>query len=95
MTQPCSAENYEQRFDCINAIFEKPEDWISLRPIQLSVDAMSVKVEDSAADSDPPLELTEMSSTNGVKRVVLFGYFPRDELPPEPDFFKEAGRYLG
>lgn len=95
MALPCSQASLEQRFDCINAILEQPEEGMSIRLIQLHVDGMSVKVEDSAKASTKPLELTEMFSSSGDKRIVLFGYFPRDELPPEKDFFKEAGRYLG
>ncbi|MBT8429791.1 MAG: hypothetical protein KJN79_07745 [Gammaproteobacteria bacterium] len=95
MALPCSQASLEQRFECINAILEQPEDGVSLRPIQLRIDAMSVKVQDSADESYEPLQLIEMLSSSGERRIMLFGYFPRDELPPERDFFKEAGRYLG
>lgn len=95
MTLPCSTAILEHRIDCINAIFEQPEQGVSLRPIQLHVDAMSVKVDDSAKASNKPLELIEMFSSSGDRRVVLFGYVSRDELPAKLDFFKEAGRYLG
>jgi hypothetical protein len=95
MALPCSQANLEQRFDCINAVLERPEEGMSMRSIQLHVDDMSVKVKDLADAKSKPLELTEFFSSNGDRRIVLFGYFPRDELPPEKDFFKEAGRYLG
>ncbi len=95
MKLPCSKNGLEQRIECINAVLERPEDGINLRQIELHLDAMSVKVEDPATADDPPVRLTEFYSSSGEKRVALFGYFPRDELPPEKDFFKEAGRYLG
>ena len=90
-----SPANMEAHLEAINAILEKPEDWVALRPIQLHLDAMSVKVQDPGLDSPEPLELTELFSSSGDRRAVLFGYFPRDELPPEKDFFKEATRFLG
>jgi hypothetical protein len=61
----------------------------------LQVDAMSVKVDAAADESTEPLQLTEVFSTSGDRRIVLFGYYPRNELPPETDFFKEAQRFLG
>ena len=54
-----------------------------------------IKVTDPEMASSEPLRLKELVSGIGRKRIVLFGYFPRAELPPEKDFFQEAGRYLG
>ena len=95
MKMPCSKAGLEQRFGCINAVFEEPEDGINVREIALYLDAMSVKVENPDSIDEPPIRLNEFFSSGGQKRVALFGYFPRNELPPEKDFFKEAGRYLG
>jgi len=94
MALPCSQASLDNRFDCINAVLGQPEEWLSLRHVDLHVDAMSLKVKDPADVASKPLELTEFFSASGDRRVALFGYFPRDELPPEKDFFKEAGRYL-
>ena len=95
MTMPCSQAGLEQRFDCINAVLSRPEDGLSLREIELHLDAMSVKVTDPDLASSEPLRFKELVSGIGRTRIVLFGYFPRAELPPEKDFFQEAGRYLG
>jgi hypothetical protein len=92
---PCSQAGLEQRFDCINATLKRPEDGLAMRQLKLHVDAMLVKVKDPELASSEPLELTELYSSNGRQRIVLFGYFPRAELPPEKDFFEEAGRILG
>ena len=92
---PCSQAGLEQRFDCINATLKRPEDGLAMRQLKLHVDAMLVKVKDPDLASSEPLELTELYSSNGRQRIVLFGYFPRAELPPEKDFFEEAGRILG
>ena len=96
MQLPCSRTSLEQRFDCINATLKRPEEGLVMRPLKLHVDAMLVKVKDSDNASTEPMELTELYSSSGKRRrIVLFGYFPRAELPPEKDFFEEAGRYLG
>jgi len=95
MEMPCSQANLELRFDCINGVLEKPEHGLSMRDVTVHVDGMSVKVEDPQNDEEPPLALREFFSDGGNRRVVLFGYFPRAELPPKRDFFEEAGRYLG
>ncbi len=96
MNLPCSQAGLEQRFDCINATLKCPEDGLAMRQLKLHVDAMLVKVKDPDSASSEPMELTELYSSSGERRrIVLFGYFPRAELPPEKDFFQEAGRYLG
>jgi len=95
MELPCNEASLENRFDCINAILGQPEDWLTLSRFELNIDVMSLKVKDSADDESKPLELTKFRALNGNTRVALFGYFPRAELPPEKDFFKEAERFLG
>jgi len=95
MELPCNEASLENRFGCINAILEQPEDWLTLSRFDLNIDVMSLKVKDSADDESEPLQLTKFRALNGNTRVALFGYFPRAELPPEKDFFKEAERLLG
>jgi hypothetical protein len=95
MQLPCSQAGLEQRFDCINATLKRPEDGLAMRQLKLHVDAMLVKVKDPDTASSEPMELTELYSSSGRRRIVVFGYFPRAELPPKKDFFEEAGRYLG
>ena len=95
MQLPCSQAGLEQRFDCINATLKRPEDGLAMRQLKLHVDAMLVKVKEPDTASAEPMELTELYSSSGRRRIVLFGYFPRAELPPEKDFFEEAGRILG
>lgn len=95
MNLPCNEASLENRFACINAILEKPEEWLSLSPLDLHIDVMSLKVNDPADAASKPLELTKFRALNGGTRVALFGYFPRAELPPKKDFFKEAERFLG
>ena len=95
MKMPCSQAGLEQRFECINATLKRPQEGLAMRPLKLHVDAMLVKVKDPETASSEPMELTELYSSSGRRRIVLFGYFPRAELPPKKDFFAEAGRYLG
>jgi hypothetical protein len=96
MGQPCSGKGLEAHFDCINAILEQPAEWLSLRGVELNIDVMSLRVEDpAAAGSSEPLRFTEMLASNAPRRIVLFGYLPSTELPPERDLLEESRRILG
>jgi hypothetical protein len=85
----------EQTFAYITETLEQAADWIELRTTRLGLDSMSVKSESGAAAGASELELCELFSVRGDSRILLTGRFPRAELPARPDFFREAGRYLG
>lgn len=85
----------EQTFQRIIDVLGHASDWVDLRSTTLTLDSMSIKTEDPQAAGASRLELIELFSAGGETRIVLPGFFPRQDLPEQPDFFKEAQRYLG
>jgi hypothetical protein len=88
-------DELEQNFQRIIETLGRPSDWIDLRKTSVGLNSMSVKTADASTPGATQLELYELFSSSGETRVVLPGYFPRQELPERPDFLKEAQRYLG
>jgi len=85
----------EQNFQHIIDILGTPSDWLDLRKTALALNRLSVKSEDTQTGGAAQLELNELFFTDTVSRIVLPGRFPRQDLPEQPDFLKEAQRYLG
>ena len=56
---------------------------------------MGIRVEENPGEASNLLDLVELYSASGERRIVLPGYILRTELPERPDFFKAAQRYLG
>jgi hypothetical protein len=55
---------------------------------------MGIRVEETSGQPSNLLELTEFFTASGEERIILPGYFLRNELPEHPDFFQQARRYL-
>jgi hypothetical protein len=89
------SEELEQNLEHITEIMANASAWIDLRKTCMVLNSMSVKVDDVKAAGANQLELIELFSWRGESRIVLPGYFLRQDLPERPDFFKEAQRYLG
>ncbi len=88
-------EEVEQSIQRIINIFGNVPQWLDLRKTRLSLNDMSVMTADAATGGASQLELDELfSSATGGSRILLPGRFPRIDLPAQPDFFKEAQRYL-
>jgi len=85
----------EQSFQHIIDILGRPSDWLDLRKTELTLNRLSVKSEDTQTGGAGHLELNELFFSDTVSRIVLPGRFPRQDLPEQPDFLKEAQRYLG
>jgi hypothetical protein len=85
----------EQSIAQINDIFGHASEWLSIREIDMQLDPIMIKKSESSADEHTiDLRLTEVSALSGERRIVLFGRFPTREMPQQPDFVKEAQRYL-
>jgi hypothetical protein len=92
---PSSTTSLEAHFGCIDTVLGQPAEALSLHAVELNVDVRSNRVKDPAPGSPDLLRLTEMRSSNGRARIVLFGYLPFAELPPERDLLEESRRILG
>ena len=91
---PATPVSIEDNFDRIGETLSEPAACLSMREFTLFVDEMLVKRDPDAGGRVEQLELLEMVSSNGERRVVLFGWIPVSELPEKQDFLKEASRYL-
>ena len=83
MKLPSSEASLESRFDCINAILEKPEEWLSVNRFDLHVDVMSLRMTNSADPSSKPLELTKFRSNFSWRRFPVEDHFHGCKFPPE------------
>lgn len=85
----------EHSLEQLSATLGDPAHWLDARSISLTINQMSIKAGSGAAGTSHELELTELYSASGQRRIVLLGRFPAQELPPRRDFLKEARRLLG
>lgn len=74
----------------VEAVLNEAEQWLQVAPFRVSLDYRNVKSTSSEA-----LEMIEASSVNGNRRIVLFGYIPRSQLPEPKDMLKLGRAYLG
>lgn len=84
----------EHSLEHLGATLGDPAPWLDMRNISLELNQMSVKASPGAAGRTYQLDLTELFSASGRRRIVLLGRFPAQDLPPRPDFLKEAERLL-
>jgi hypothetical protein len=85
----------EQNFQYIIDTLGHPADCIDVRKASMGLSSMSVKTDNASTPGARQLEFNELFTSSGETRIVLPGYFPRHDLPAQPDFLKEAQRYLG
>jgi len=86
--------NLDGVFEAVDATLGRPADWISGRELTLNLDASLIKADASSSRTTRELKLNEIYSCEGARRVVLPGWFPRQDLPERVDFLQQAARYL-
>lgn len=84
----------EQHLEKIVATLGKPEDYLRLEPVSLTLDHMNTKVPPTSRRVANTLTFDEMVLAEDRRLIALFICFPSDELLPQPDYFEEASRYL-
>jgi hypothetical protein len=89
------AESLQRSVDELAQVLEQPAQWLAERELSMRLNYMGVRVDDDTAEASNRIELLEIYSSSGVRRILLPAYIPRTELPERPDFFKQAQRYLG
>lgn len=82
----------EDSLACVADTLANPADWLAARRLSLRLDYRGIKVPDSSPAAE--IELAELFSGTGAQRTVLFGRIARADIPPPPDFWKAAKRYL-
>jgi len=89
------SESLQRSLEELAQVLEQPTHWLARRELSMRLNYMGVRVDDDAAEASNRIELLELYSASGVRRILLPAYIPRRELPERPDFFKQAQRYLG
>lgn len=85
----------DQSLDCIAGVLGRPKEWLDTRPVALRLDYRGIKLADSGPPAAGELQLTELFSATGARRIILPGRIPKGEIPDRPDVVKELSRYLG
>lgn len=89
------SESLQRSLDQLAGVLADPAHWIAKRDLSMRLNYMGIRVEDIPGQASNLLDLVELYSASGERRITLPGYIPRAELPERPDFFKAAQRYLG
>ena len=89
------SESLQRSLDQLAGILADPAHWIARRELSMRLNYMGIRVEENPGEASNLLDLVEIYSSSGERRIVLPGYIPRAELPERTDFFKAAQRYLG
>ncbi|HYQ91441.1 MAG TPA: hypothetical protein VES89_05030 [Candidatus Competibacteraceae bacterium] len=84
----------EQHLEKVAATLGKPEDFLQLEPISLTLDHINIKVPPNSGRVANNLTFEEMVLAEDRRVIALFIRFPSDEILPPPDVFAEARRFL-
>jgi hypothetical protein len=87
-------ESLQRSLDELAGVLGQPEHWLSRRELSMRLNYMGIKVEENPGEASNLIDLIELYSASGARRIVLPGYIPRTDLPERPDFFKAAQHYL-
>ena len=87
-------ESLQRSLDQLAGVLADPAHWIAKRGLSMRLNYMGIRVEDIPGEASNLLDLVELYSASGERRIVLPGYIPHAELPERPDFIKAAQRYL-
>ncbi|AAU91692.1 hypothetical protein MCA2285 [Methylococcus capsulatus str. Bath] len=90
-----NALGLDQSLDCIAEVLGQPGKWLDIRPVVLRLDYRGIKLADFEPSLAGELQLTELFSATGARRIILPGRIPKGEIPDRPDVVKELSRYLG
>jgi hypothetical protein len=88
-------DSLQRSLDQLAGVLADPAHWIAKRELSMRLNYMGIRVEDIPGQASNLLDLVELYSVSGERRITLPGYIPGAELPERPDFFKAAQRYLG
>lgn len=70
------------------------DQFLMLQPLSMNIDHRGIEI-DSRAHPDEPIEMNEVSSPNGFRRIVLLGRIPRCHLSRPGDTISRGEAYLG
>ena len=89
-----SHELLKRNMKIIKDVMSNPGRQMAARNINMRLDTMNIKVDETSSLTVNTLDLIEFYSGKGETRIVLPCWYPVNELPPMKDFIAEARRYL-
>ncbi|WP_198323781.1 MULTISPECIES: hypothetical protein [Methylococcus] len=90
-----NALNLDQSLDCITEVLGQSKKWLDTRPVAPRLDYRGIKLADFGPAAAGELQLTELFSATGSRRIILAGRIPKGKIPDRPNVVKELSRYLG
>jgi len=91
-----SAVNLDDYLAVVADTLSAPQEHLRREAVSLRVSRMGIKLPEGSDASGDTLELSEFSTSNGRRAIVVLVCIPWGELPERSsDFFTEASRYLG
>jgi hypothetical protein len=84
----------QSHLDVLVDVLAKAEQNLRGEPLTLCVDRQGVKQSQPSALA-PPIALATLHNSSGQSVVMRLVSIARPDLPPPPDFLREAQRYLG
>ena len=89
-----SHELLKRNMQIIKDTMSNPGKQMAAHNINMRLDNMNIKVDESSSVTVNNLDLIEFYSSRGETRIVLPCWYPVNEIPPMKDFISEAKRYL-
>lgn len=83
--------SYADHFD---AVLSRPEPYLHLRPVSLSLDAMGIHQQAAGDGQATPLGMSEMACRDRRRWIVLLVHFRLDELPDYQERLATAEHWL-
>ena len=70
-----------ESLEIVRTVLNEAEQWLSITPYQVDLDYRNIK----QSTSSNSIELSEISSLNGLRRMVVFSQIPYQQLPEPRD----------
>jgi hypothetical protein len=80
----------DESLKLLASVLNEADQWLAASSFETGLDYRNIVSAASEA-----IELSELSSLNGGRRTVLFGWIPRSQLPEPKDPLKLGQAYLG
>jgi hypothetical protein len=82
------------RLEHVNAIFNSPADYVSLKRVDVRVNKMGFKVAADSGEAATDLRLSELSIGDGLRAVIAFVRCQRAEMPQRESLIAKAAREM-
>lgn len=90
-----SEEQLTGELETLQAVLDRPEDYLAFSPLRLRLNTMNVIVGQTEAGTDIDFAIVDLKGPRPVRRAFVIARVARSDLPPPQSLnFYEAMRYL-